>query len=53
MLKNTMMRRGLIVPEDTINQLPIMITGSARSFIKVKAESVTETDSTSIEEFDF
>lgn len=53
MLKNTMMRRGMIVPEDTINQLPIMITGSARSFIKVKAESVTETDSTSIEEFDF
>ena len=53
MLKNTMMRRGLIVPEDTINQLPIMITGLARSFIKVKAESVTETDSTSIEEFDF
>jgi membrane peptidoglycan carboxypeptidase len=53
MLKNTMMRRGLIVPEDTINQLPIMITGSARSFIKVKAESVIETDSTSIEEFDF
>jgi hypothetical protein len=53
MLKNTMMRRGMIVPEDTINQLPIMITGSARSFIKVKAESETETDSTSIEEFDF
>jgi hypothetical protein len=53
MLKNTMMRRGMIVPEDTINQLPVMITGSARSFIKVKAESVTESDSTSIEEFDF
>ncbi|WP_309641232.1 biosynthetic peptidoglycan transglycosylase [Flavobacterium sp.] len=53
MLKNTMMRRGMIVPYDTINQLPIMVTGAARSFIKVKAESVTASDSTSIEEFDF
>jgi hypothetical protein len=52
-LKSLMMRRGLIVPEDTINQLPIMITGSARSHIKLKAENPVGIDSTSIEDFDF
>lgn len=53
MLKNLMLRRGLIVPEDNINVLPIMITGPARSYIKVKEERVSAEDSTSIEEFDF
>ncbi len=52
-LKNIMMRRGLIVPEDTINQLPIHISGNARSFIKIVEENPTVQDSTSIEEFEF
>lgn len=53
-LKNIMMRRGVIVPEDTIYQIPILITGSARSFIKIKENIPVEIDSTStIEEFDF
>ncbi len=52
-LKNIMMRRGLITPEDTINQLPIHISGNARSFIKIVGENPTAIDSTSIEEFEF
>lgn len=52
-LKSLMMRRGLIVPEDTINQLPIMITGNAKSFIKIKEENPAVIDSTNIDEFDF
>ena len=52
-LKNIMMRRGLILPEDTINQLPIHISGRARSFIKIVEENPVSTDSTSIEEFEF
>ena len=52
-LKRLMMRRGIIVPEDTIYQLPILVTGSARSYIKTKVDAPTEIDSTSIEEFDF
>lgn len=52
-LKNIMMRRGVIVPEDTIYQMPILITGTARSFIKIKENAPVEIDSTSIEEFDF
>lgn len=51
--KNIMMRRGLILPEDTINQLPIHISGRARSFIKIVEENPVSTDSTSIEEFEF
>jgi len=52
-LKSLMMRRGLIVPEDTINQLPIMITGNAKSYIKIKEENPAVIDSTNIDEFDF
>ena len=53
MLKRMMMARGVITPNDTLYQLPIMITGPARSYIKSKAERKAEIDSTSIEEFDF
>lgn len=53
MLKNTMLRRGMVVSEDTINQLPIMITGAARSYFKVIEEPVSNLESNSIEEFDF
>ena len=52
-LKNIMMRRGLITTEDTINQLPIHISGHARSFIKIVEENPAAIDSTSIEEFEF
>ena len=52
-LKRIMMGRGIIVPADTIYQLPIMITGGARSYIKTKEVRNTTIDSTSIEEFDF
>jgi hypothetical protein len=52
-LKNIMMRRGLIVPEDTINQIPMRISGPAGSFIKIVEEKPIEVDSTSIQEFEF
>jgi hypothetical protein len=52
-VRNIMLRRGIITAEDTIYQLPILVTGAARSYLKTKVETVTEKDSTSIEEFDF
>jgi hypothetical protein len=52
-LKNIMMRRGLITPEDTIGQVPILVSGQARSFIKIVEENPAAIDSTSIEEFEF
>ncbi|MFN8273651.1 MAG: transglycosylase domain-containing protein [Flavobacteriaceae bacterium] len=49
-----MMRRGLITSEDTINRLPIMVSGPARSLIKIRVDNPTEADTIStIEEFDF
>ena len=53
LLKNIMMRRGIIFPQDTTNLLPIMVTGAARSYIKIREEIPVAKDSTSIEEFDF
>lgn len=36
-IKNLMLRRGLIIPDDTIGQsIPIHISGRARSFLKLK-----------------
>ncbi|MBE8727463.1 transglycosylase domain-containing protein [Flavobacterium hungaricum] len=40
-LKNLMFRRGLLIPEDTIGQLPVYISGNARSFIKIKVPDST------------
>ena len=54
-LKNLMFRRGLLVPEDTIGQLPVYISGNARSLIRIKAPDSTavKNDSLSIDgEFD-
>jgi len=54
-LKNLMFRRGLLIPEDTIGQLPVYISGNARSLIKIKApdSTVVPADSLSIsDEFD-
>lgn len=53
-LKNLMFRRGLI-PEDTLGQLPVYISGNARSLIRIKAPDSTavKNDSLSLEgEFD-
>lgn len=51
-LINLMMRRGLLVPEDTVFQMPIYVSGAANSFIKIKVKD-TIADTTAIEEFDF
>ncbi|KQX11494.1 transglycosylase domain-containing protein [Flavobacterium sp. Root420] len=40
-LKNLMFRRGLLIPEDTLGQLPVYISGNARSLIKIKAPDST------------
>lgn len=52
-LKNIMFRRGLIFPEDTVNQKPIEVIGSARNYIKVTEKDTIQIDSTSIQEFEF
>ena len=54
-LKNLMFRRGLLVPEDTLGQLPVYISGNARSLIRIKVpdSAAVPVDSLSIgEEFD-
>lgn len=54
-LKNLMFRRGLLVPEDTIGQLPVYISGNARSLLRIKAPDSTaiKTDSLAVDdEFD-
>lgn len=54
-LKNLMFRRGLLVPEDTLGQLPVYISGNARSLIRIKVPDSTAVpvDSLSMgEEFD-
>ncbi|WP_091392451.1 transglycosylase domain-containing protein [Flavobacterium noncentrifugens] len=54
MVRNIMLRRGIITSEDTIYELPIMVSGAARSFIRTKVvKDSTAVDSTSIEEFNF
>jgi hypothetical protein len=53
LLKNIMMRRGILVSDDTLYQMPIQVTGVAKSFIKTKVLDTIKIDSTSIEEFDF
>lgn len=52
-VRNIMLRRGVITPTDTLYELPIMVTGPARSYVRTKKQLITEIDSTSIEEFDF
>ena len=50
-----MLRRGVLVSEDTINQLPVYISGNARSLLRIKAPDSTaiQLDSLAIEgEFD-
>jgi len=56
MVRNIMLRRGVITAEDTIYQLPILVTGRARSFLRTKIDTLKVQDSIRIEvpeEFDF
>lgn len=55
-IKNIMLRRGLLIPEDTIAQTGfIYVSGPARSRINIKEQVPEETDTIQIEfdEFDF
>ncbi len=52
-ISNLMLRRGIIIPEDTIGQSnPIKILGNARSFLKLKVQDSIPTDSLFINEMD-
>lgn len=54
-LSNLMLRRGVLVSEDTIGRLPVYISGNARSLLRIKAPDSTAiaADSLSMEdEFD-
>ncbi len=51
-ISNLMLRRGLILPDDTIGQhLPMAITGNARSFLKFEVKDTIQIDTTFVEEF--
>ena len=51
-ISNLMLRRGLIMPEDTIGQhIPMAITGNARSFLKFEVKDTIQVDTTLVEEF--
>lgn len=52
-IKNLMLRRGLLTPEDTIGQtIPLHISGPATNFLKLKARDSIPPDSLFIEEID-
>ena len=51
-ISNLMLRRGLIMPDDTIGQhIPMAITGNARSFLKFEVKDTIQVDTTLVEEF--
>lgn len=52
-IRNLMLRRGIITSEDTIYQLPMMISGQARSHLKIKEQARQQLDTMSVEEFNF
>ncbi|MES2485056.1 MAG: biosynthetic peptidoglycan transglycosylase [Bacteroidota bacterium] len=53
-MKDLMLRRGLIMPEDTLNQTgKIVINGRGRSRIKLNIENLFADDSLDVEEFFF
>lgn len=54
-LSNIMLRRGVLTPEDTINRLPVYVSGNARSLLRIKAPDSTAVPVDSIaidDEFD-
>ncbi len=51
-ISNLMLRRGLIIADDTIGQnIPMSISGNARTFLKFKVQDSIPSDSTLVEEF--
>jgi hypothetical protein len=54
-LSNLMLRRGLLIPEDTIGQsIPLQITGNAHSLLNIKVQDSIPVDSLAVEEpFEF
>ena len=54
-LGNLMLRRGILTPEDTIGQsIPLQLTGSAHSLLKLKVQDSIAVDSLEVEEpFEF
>ena len=54
-LSNLMLRRGILVPEDTIGQsIPLQLTGYAHSLLNIKSQDSVSLDSLAIEEpFEF
>lgn len=52
-LINLMMRRGVIVPNDTTYQMPIYVSGAATNFIKVTVKDTLQAEENVLEEFDF
>jgi hypothetical protein len=50
-LGNLMLRRGILTPEDTIGQsIPLQLTGSAHSLLKLKVQDSIAMDSLEVEE---
>jgi len=50
-LGNLMLRRGILTPEDTIGQsIPLQLTGSAHSLLKLKVQDSIAVDSLEMEE---
>lgn len=53
-LKNTMMRRGWLSPEDTTAQTrKVVLYGAARAYVKKEDEKIINVDTLSVDEFDF
>jgi len=54
-LSNLMLRRGILIPEDTIGQsIPLQISGSAHSLLNLKVQDSVPVDSLAVEEpFEF
>jgi membrane peptidoglycan carboxypeptidase len=54
-LSNLMLRRGLLIPEDTIGQnIPLQLTGNAHSLLNIKVQDSIPVDSLAVEEpFEF
>jgi hypothetical protein len=52
-LSNLMLRRGILIPEDTIGQsIPLQISGTAHSLLNIKVQDSISVDSLAVEEPD-
>ena len=47
-LSNLMLRRGILVSEDTLMRLPVYVSGNARSLLRIKAPDSTAIKSDSL-----